>query len=307
MSEKVHFTIEGEFITNMAREKFYIQKDLAGALALLRSALVSDEITPDEQLMICLQVLNGDARIKGNSGTDDYGVECRDDIDENPTQLSSIASVISGIDAEMKALKAENRELMVKLAFLAHRLGPLSLESANADYYNETGEPMFAEMEIPAWRKIENQYVECSEEGAAGGMLESFLAQKARELEAVESGGEAPEDYGWLDPQGNFYPVEWGMHAQWANDWLEEHHMLYRDRPDIYVKKNADSSIEHVLSSGDVLVYSLGWVLLDNPWQGIARATSDPSRELTKAQKEFLYGYYVERGRMEEANALYQD
>ena len=49
------------------------------------------------------------------------------------------------------------------------------------------------------------------------------------------------------------------------------------------------------------------WVLLHNPQQGIAIPTRDITREYTKAQKEFLYDYYMERDCKEEANAIWQD
>lgn len=56
----------------------------------------------------------------------------------------------------------------------------------------------------------------------------------------------------------------------------------------------------------DVMVRR-GWVLLHNPQQGIAIPTRDITREYTKAQKEFLYDYYMERDCKEEANAIWQD
>lgn len=50
-----------------------------------------------------------------------------------------------------------------------------------------------------------------------------------------------------------------------------------------------------------------GWVLLHNPQQGIAIPTRDITREYTKAQKEFLYDYYMERDCRKEANAIWQE
>lgn len=38
-----------------------------------------------------------------------------------------------------------------------------------------------------------------------------------------------------------------------------------------------------------------GWVLLHNPSRGIAFPTKNPVKEYTKAQREFLYDYYMER------------
>ena len=50
-----------------------------------------------------------------------------------------------------------------------------------------------------------------------------------------------------------------------------------------------------------------GWVLLHNPGMGIATPTKNPAREFTKAQKEFLYDYYMERNRENEANAIWEE
>lgn len=49
------------------------------------------------------------------------------------------------------------------------------------------------------------------------------------------------------------------------------------------------------------------WVLLHNPQQGIAIPTRDITREYTKAQKEFLYDYYMERDCKKEANAIWKE
>ena len=50
-----------------------------------------------------------------------------------------------------------------------------------------------------------------------------------------------------------------------------------------------------------------GWVLLHNPSRGIAFPTKNPVKEYTKAQKEFLYDYYMERDCKKEANAIWQE
>lgn len=49
-----------------------------------------------------------------------------------------------------------------------------------------------------------------------------------------------------------------------------------------------------LIGAGDWLV-ERGWVLLHNPRRGIAFPTKNPVKEYTKAQKEFLYDYYMER------------
>ena len=98
-------------------------------------------------------------------------------------------------------------------------------------------------------------------------------------------------DYGWLEPNGVFHEVEWGEHQYWAGKYVEE---------------NFPEQYEEILKPGDWLV-DRGWVLLHNPSQGVAFATGSMVRDMTKAQKEFLYDYYIERDCKDEANALWDE
>lgn len=50
-----------------------------------------------------------------------------------------------------------------------------------------------------------------------------------------------------------------------------------------------------------------GWVLLHNPAHGIAFPTRSATRSYTKAQKEFLYDYYMERDCKKEANEVWEE
>lgn len=61
-----------------------------------------------------------------------------------------------------------------------------------------------------------------------------------------------------------------------------------------------------LIGAGDWLV-ERGWVLLHNPSRGIAFPTKNPVKEYTKAQKEFLYDYYMERDCKKEANAIWKE
>lgn len=304
MSEVVerhlHFTVSGKFITNAAREKLFVEKDLGAALRILRSCTESDQLDSDEQLMLCLHILHGSASIVGNSGDDSYGIETRDDLDEHPTDLSSIATLISDMAAELKALERKNSDLQNKISFLASEINDYKLQRINVDYYNETGEPMFSDIAIPAWAMAENQLSGMN----MSNMLDSFLEQCKREHKAAENGEEIC-DYGWLEPNGTWHPVEWGDHSKWAMDWLEEH-MPFKEHPEIYWYTNNEGDRHHIYDT-DVLVYSLNWILLDSPHHGLAKVTRNPAKNMTKAQKEFLYDYFNERNRHDEANALYEE
>lgn len=298
------FSIEGEFLTNVAREKLYYDGDLRSAVEILRGGLVSDQITPNEQLMICLQILNGDAAIKGNSSTDEYGLYFEDHVDKNNCTMDVIYDMFAKQKEQIEQLKEENKELLRKFLFVCNDMTEYRMEEYNADYYNEYGEPMFEDMKIPGWRKIENQYLaECTYPAQPSSILQSFLEQNRRE---IDENIDTSEDYGWLEPDGTYHPVEWACHADWAEEYLQEHYPR-RDNPDLHIEKDKEGKIKRIYHAGDVLVFKLGWVLIDSPSQGLGHHTYNPAKGMTKAQKEFLFDYYTERGRSKEANALYAD
>ncbi len=60
------------------------------------------------------------------------------------------------------------------------------------------------------------------------------------------------------------------------------------------------------IGAGDYLA-ERGWVLLHNPSQGIAEPTRTLRRNYTKAQKEFLYDYYMERNKENKANEVWEE
>lgn len=56
-----------------------------------------------------------------------------------------------------------------------------------------------------------------------------------------------------------------------------------------------------LMDPGDYL-QKRGWVLLHSPAQGLARTSLHPTKRYTKAQQDFLYGYYIDRNHPELAN-----
>lgn len=101
-------------------------------------------------------------------------------------------------------------------------------------------------------------------------------------------------DYGWLEPNGTFHEVEWGEHTKWADDYMRKHVSL------------EEWMETEFYNAGDFLTQR-GWVLLHNPAQGIAIPTKDPSRSYTKAQRDFLYGYYYDRKQIGKANEIMEE
>lgn len=143
---------------------------------------------------------------------------------------------------------------------------------------------------VPSYmqREVRKELGEETAEDRQSEELESFIKRMTDECKHTT------DDYGWLEPNGIFHAVEWGEHERWAND---------------YVRNNM--SEEEWLDNmrfcyGDYLT-ERGWVLLHNPSQGIAIPTKNPIKEYTKAQKEFLYNYYIERDCVKEANEIWEE
>lgn len=116
---------------------------------------------------------------------------------------------------------------------------------------------------------------------------------------------EQDDDYGWLAPDGTYYPVKWGEHDEWAHNYCIEHYPF--DKYEHMYYKIDSNGNQRQYFNREFLIYVRHWVLLHSPGQGIAKPTHDPARRMTKAQKEFLYDYYTKRGLNDEANAVYRD
>lgn len=289
---EINFSIRGEFITNMAREKFFQGNDLSAAINILTGALQTDQLTPNQITMLALQILNGDAEIKGTYPGDDYGITFNEDIDENDCSLENITGLFAQLSEKKANLEKEYNDLLHKYLFVCSALSDYELDDLNVKYYNETDESLFPDIKIPAYKKckvIQNDSTE----------LESFLEQKRREKEY-----DTDEDYGWLAPDGTYYPVAWSGHEAWASEYLEKHYP-YKENADLYWMTSLDGQKQHICG-GDVLIHSLHWVLIDNPYQGKGNPHYDERWGLTNAQRDFLYDYFIERDRHDEANQLYK-
>ena len=153
-----------------------------------------------------------------------------------------------------------------------------------------------------AQREIRKELGEETAEDRQQDALDGFMKRMMDEEDHTT------EDYGWLEPDGTFHGVGWGDHQEWANNYLEEK-LTEEERFNAMIEINASGMAKcsaDIVGAGDYLIRR-GWVLLHNPSQGIAIPTRDFSREYTKAQKEFLYDYYMERNCKKEANAIWQE
>lgn len=103
------------------------------------------------------------------------------------------------------------------------------------------------------------------------------------------------EEYGWLSPDGTFYPVEFAKHQYWAAIYIKK------------IRKSGgivDTTMVPDKEPGDYLIRH-GWVLLHNPHNYGLKVTSDPIKSYTKSQIDFLYNYFMRHGMEDKANELY--
>ena len=169
------------------------------------------------------------------------------------------AEAAAAAQAEAAAAQQAEKELHQveeKLGFVASGyMSSWDRREAQKQYMEETGEKLFANMEE-------------ERESTESTLLDSFIKRMK---------SESDDDYGWLEPNGTFHTVEFGMHENWAANHVAE---FYGDE-----HEEKQQEARKYISYGDFLT-DRGWVLLHNPSQGIAIPTTSPGKRYTKAQKE---------------------
>lgn len=281
-SHPLHFSIRGELITRLAREKVFYENPprIGYAIELLMSCLESDQMSEGDRLLLAIKILNGKARIVGTYPDDDYGVE----MVENPDGKFNLIERIDQMGQEIEDLKAERRELSDKLACIAEELdlSAWKMRAINrtwrADYGGE--DDIFD--------------VDPSEDASGSflSMLKDFSGAGDEECDPVADfidrmNSDTEDDYGWLAPDGTFFPVEFANHQSWAQEKLIELGAIEKHELNMW-------------NAGDKLV-DMGWALLHNPGMGTAFVTSSDTKPLTKRQKDFLFDYYTQRNKHQRA------
>lgn len=271
----VTFRVCGDSMTETAREFLYRNHKYETALELLKGCLLSDDLSKEQQLSLCLDVLEGRARLTGIYPDGDYHLE------KEEKDLPGIGGLICSLSEQLKAEQERRQKLERHRNFLISCMTeemPTTCRDYLKRYMEVFEEPMLTQEEETdlgiVWPVRTGLH----------GMVDSFLDRMTCDLDE--------EDYGWLEPDGTFHAVEWGDHQEWADDYLQEH----LDEDDYW-------EIDH---AGDYLTKH-HWILLHNPAQGLARPTMDPSHNPTKAQREFLYDYYMKRNHPELARQYLEE
>lgn len=269
------FNIQGEFITRLAREwLFYEGKEIEKIMDLLLSCMGGTDMKPEELKKYAEDVLLGRADFSGNTADGTFHMKTYDPSEQPdvPKQFDIFHRLSAEIAKRKKA--EEERERYREWYSVAMEYVP---EYAKNEVLKETGQP------------VESRY--------GNDMLGSFMERMMDKKE------HSTEDYGWLEPDGTFHEVEWGNHQEWAQRYIEENFPEVAEDDDVDMQTKCNVGL---IGAGDWLV-ERGWVLLHSPSQGIAQPTKNPVKRYTKKQQEFLYNYYMERGKEREANAVYEE
>lgn len=293
-TRKLSLSITGEFITKTAREMLRDNK-LASALELLMNCLVTDEAPKLQILGLALAILNGDYELQGTYPGSDYG----DVKTDRHGQARGLMDYQERLLKKLDELETENQKLTQKLVFMQE--------------YLDENDVLFDRREFEDAYKCEfdeNFYERTDDEIDAEGALRVLSTWDAAQsdkadippspvedmLDRLRSGSE--DDYGWLFPDGTFYPVDFGEHTKWAIDYLTEHDPEYQ-------QKVLTGETRFDLAT-DTLEKQFKAVLLHNPQWGVARISDETANRLTKTQREWLFEYYTKRNQPALANKLYQ-
>lgn len=273
--KEVSFNIEGKFITQLAREwMFYEGREFEKVMDLLLSCMCGTNQSEKTLRRFAEDVLLGRAELSGNTaeGTFCLTTYNADEQTDVPEQFNIFSRYSEAIRKRKET--EEEKEKYMEWYEIAMEYVPEYLKS---EVRRRTGQ------------SVKNPY----NSDMLAGFMELMMDKEEHKT----------EDYGWLTPDGTFHEVEWGDHQEWAQNYIKEHF------PEVYDDSNVDLQSKcgvGLIGAGDWLVEH-GWVLLHSPSQGIAFPTRNPLKRYTKAQQEFLYDYYMERGKEKEANSVYGD
>ena len=265
------FGITGEFITRITREWFYSgEKSIEKIMEILKDCMTGTDASEARIRRYAEDILLGRAALKGNTADGTYHLERYEPGEEKPFPQSMNIWKIPQLRREAeKNLKEKNEQFCVAMEHLS--------ESEQRAVRRELG------METREDREQQQ--------------IDNFLRRMMDVKEHTTA------DYGWLDPSGKFYEADWGEHQEWAQAYIDENFPEEAERMENVTQSNCNVGL---IGAGDWLV-ERGWVLMHNPSQGVALPTKNPVKEYTKAQKEFLYDYYMERNCEDEANAIWDE
>lgn len=356
--EALNFSMEGEFLTDLARSWYFDEKkDYCKSEELLLSVMGStQDDTPDitdYKKQIALDIIEGRKKFIGLNH-----FELVDDV----TVIRLVQ--VEELERKLNLMQKENKELTAtaivqqnrydelykdyikvqeeldsvnsKVAEIAYKSSPVyrlrlhfgrsnfvdkfsfNLEILKGMKATDKENQFIAELcekanIYPAWRnwgmedllsfydKDTDKMLDASELIARGFAIKKEEDDEVNAEEPVKEEEEITEpQYGWLSPSGDFKISPWGTHEESAYDiiyakgWEKEYNSW-------------DVKGDRVRLARDFLVYVKGYVLLDNPVPLVGRPKATYNSDLTKKQRDFLYGYFLDLGNTAYAESFIKD
>lgn len=271
------FGITGEYITQIVRKQFFVTgMEYGKAMEILMGCMGGTDMEEAELKRYAEDVLLGRAEFKGSTADSTFHMTVYG-AGEEPEMTASFR-IFEQYSRIKKKLAETEKELGKIREWYAVAMEHVPSREVN-DVLRETGQP--------------------TESSFGSSILASFM-ERMMDKEEHTTG-----DYGWLAPDGDFHEVEWCRHQEWAEKYIREN-MAEEEWLAAGVHMPGQVKTSSLNTFGDYLV-ERGWVLMHNPSQGVAFPTRNPLKPYTKAQKEFLYDYYMERGKEADANAIWKE
>lgn len=293
--DTISFCITGEFVTKTSREWLWEEgKPWSVVEELLLNCMHGTTLSKEQLVDLAVKVVTGRAKFVGNTADDSYTLVEDDDVlfDKYILQwkeeLSSMQQRIEAVEDQFELLlnylQYSGHSDLIREAGLHNDI----LRNFDYDDEDDDDEDEYEDEEYPR-DSVESKvvYPRVSES------VSSYLKQAELEREGYV------DNYGWLDPSGEFYPVDFANHQSWAQEKVLELGLLSKSS---WIVKDSEGNALclSIPCYGDILV-DRGWALLHNPGRGIANVTCSETKPLTKAQKNFLYDYYMYRGLTQKA------
>lgn len=157
------------------------------------SATNCDQLSREEHIMLCIDILEGRKEIVGTYPGEDYNVCDSESNDLTPGIFSVFESLVKENEEIHKLLnKATNKLLFISESLSSTEISKLNLKWKHEIHTDDDDRCVFPEFSEPD---------DLSSIGDKDQEISNFL-------KAVQSN--VGDDYEWLSPRGEFYLVKWG-------------------------------------------------------------------------------------------------
>ena len=199
----VSLSVRGDTVMEIARSKFYQENDLPYAIQLLMDCMVTDQLSPGDRLAMAIKILDGRMAMTGTYPIDFDIVEV-----EPKDPKYDFEGHFKAMNEKIKDLEEQVRAIRDNFVFVCEHMEEFELKNINRQYKREFGKPLFRDM--PCSQSAD-------ESAERLNIVDAFIRQAEWERDNPDEA-----EYGWLAPDGTFYPVEFADHVEWACERVEK-------------------------------------------------------------------------------------